>query len=253
MASQPKPLPPKKPPLGWSAVPLPNSHKPPILAAFTLATAAASGLRRQLPGWPTGLPPRSIRAPPQPALQGSSAGSVVWQRRVGRDHRCRHSGARITVRHRHRQPTRSPLGRARGRRPALRTRLRCARGLLPGRRTSRACGRRSRPASEAEPVEPADPVVSAAAMAGNDAIAAPTPSATASAPTRPRSGGCPKERASPRALDGTNPTGRGMHAGPPGRNLMNPSLNRLKKIHREPTSLIESWVFSQEMSGISSD
>ena len=41
------------------------------------------------------------------------------------------------------------------------------------------------PASEAEPVEPADPVVSAAAMAGNDAIAAPTPSATASAPTRP--------------------------------------------------------------------
>jgi hypothetical protein len=37
---------------------------------------------------------------------------------------------------------------------------------------------------EADPADPDDPEVSAAAN-GNDAIAAPTPSATASAPTRP--------------------------------------------------------------------
>lgn len=38
---------------------------------------------------------------------------------------------------------------------------------------------------EVEPLEPAEPVVSANATAGLVAIAAPTPSATASAPTRP--------------------------------------------------------------------
>ncbi len=36
-----------------------------------------------------------------------------------------------------------------------------------------------------EPVEPLEPVVSANATAGIEAIAAPTPKATASAPTRP--------------------------------------------------------------------
>ena len=39
-------------------------------------------------------------------------------------------------------------------------------------------------ASEAEPVDPGDPVVSAKAT-GTEAIAEPTPSTTASAPTRP--------------------------------------------------------------------
>ncbi len=39
-------------------------------------------------------------------------------------------------------------------------------------------------ASEAEPVDPEDPVVSAKAT-GTEAIAEPTPSTTASAPTRP--------------------------------------------------------------------
>jgi hypothetical protein len=39
-------------------------------------------------------------------------------------------------------------------------------------------------ASEAEPVDPEDPVVSAKAT-GTEAIAEPTPSKTASAPTRP--------------------------------------------------------------------
>jgi hypothetical protein len=39
-------------------------------------------------------------------------------------------------------------------------------------------------ASEAEPVDPEDPVVSANAT-GTEAIAEPTPSTTASAPTRP--------------------------------------------------------------------
>ena len=38
---------------------------------------------------------------------------------------------------------------------------------------------------ELEPVEPAEPVGSANATPGIDAIAAPTPNATASAPTRP--------------------------------------------------------------------
>ena len=38
---------------------------------------------------------------------------------------------------------------------------------------------------ELEPVEPAEPVVSANATAGMDAIAAPIPKANASAPTRP--------------------------------------------------------------------
>ena len=38
---------------------------------------------------------------------------------------------------------------------------------------------------ELTPVEPAEPVVSAKATAGIDAIAAPTPKATANAPTRP--------------------------------------------------------------------
>jgi len=36
-----------------------------------------------------------------------------------------------------------------------------------------------------DPVDPAEPEVSANAIAGIDAIAAPTPNATASAPTRP--------------------------------------------------------------------
>ncbi len=38
---------------------------------------------------------------------------------------------------------------------------------------------------EDDPVDPAEPDVSANAIAGIDAIAAPTPNATASAPTRP--------------------------------------------------------------------
>jgi hypothetical protein len=38
---------------------------------------------------------------------------------------------------------------------------------------------------ELDPVEPGEPVVSAKATAGMDPIAAPTPSAIASAPTRP--------------------------------------------------------------------
>jgi len=38
---------------------------------------------------------------------------------------------------------------------------------------------------EDEPVEPAEPEVSANAIPGIEAIAAPTPNATASAPTRP--------------------------------------------------------------------
>jgi len=41
------------------------------------------------------------------------------------------------------------------------------------------------PPDDDEPVEPPEPVSSANATAGMDAIAAPTPKATASAPTRP--------------------------------------------------------------------
>ena len=152
-----------------------------------LATAAwgpAAGLPS---GWPTGLPAATHSSAAAAALQGSSAGSVAWQRRwepaiadVATVAPESPSGIAIGNR-----PVR-PLGRARAADP--RSEPDCAAPEGRCRAAERAgcpwaagsSGRHPR----LKPVEPADPVVSAAAMAGTTLLPRP-PSATASAPTRP--------------------------------------------------------------------